>query len=30
MEEFHSIVQDIHERDLLCGGYKKTFEKVYR
>ena len=28
MEEFHSIVHDIHERDLLCAGYKKTFEKV--
>jgi len=28
VEEFYSIVHDIHERDLLHAGYKKTFEKV--
>ena len=28
VEEFYSIVHDIHERGLLHAGYKKTFEKV--
>ena len=27
VEEF--IIRDVHEKDVLHGGYKKTFEKVW-
>ena len=27
-EEFYEIICEVHEKDLLHAGYKKTFEKV--
>ncbi|KAL5509496.1 hypothetical protein EMCRGX_G004883 [Ephydatia muelleri] len=28
VEEFYDIIRDVHEKELLHGGYKKTFDKV--
>lgn len=28
VEEFYQIIGDVHEKDLLHAGYKKTFDKV--
>ena len=28
VDEFYSIIHDVHEKDLLHAGYKKTFDKV--
>ena len=29
VEEFYEIIREVHEKDLLHAGYKKTFEKVW-
>eukprot|EP00731_Ephydatia_muelleri_P032771 Em0024g315a len=28
VEEFYDIIRDVHEKELLHGGYKKTFDKL--
>ena len=28
MEDFYCTIRDVHEKDLLHAGYKKTYEKV--
>ena len=28
VEEFYDIIRDVHEKELLHGGYKKMFDKV--
>ena len=28
MEEVYHIIRDVHDKDLLHAGYKKTFDKV--
>eukprot|EP00731_Ephydatia_muelleri_P005386 Em0002g1562a len=28
VEEFYDIIRDVHEKELLHGGYKKTFDKI--
>ena len=28
VEEFHEVLHNVHERDLLHAGYKKIYEKV--
>eukprot|EP00731_Ephydatia_muelleri_P032193 Em0023g700a len=28
VEEFYDIIRDVHEKELLNGGYKKTFDKI--
>ena len=28
VEELYDIIRDVHEKELLHGGYKKTFDKV--
>ena len=28
VEEFYDIIRDVHEKELLHGGYKKAFDKV--
>ena len=28
VEEFYQIIRDVHDKDLLHAGYKKTFDKV--
>eukprot|EP00731_Ephydatia_muelleri_P024213 Em0016g484a len=29
VEELYDIIRDVHEKELLHGGYKKTFDKVF-
>jgi hypothetical protein len=29
VEEFYETIRNVHEKDVLHGGYKKTFEKVW-
>ena len=28
VEEFYGLIQEVHEKELLHAGYKKTFNKV--